>query len=84
MPFPAPADTYPAKEAVADYLRAYADAFDLPVRLNARVTALSRIGDGFEVRTGGRGLLAPGRWWWPPDRSRSRSSHRPASGWTAR
>ena len=51
MPFPAPADTYPTKEPVADYLRAYADAFRLPVRLNARVTSLSRSGDGFEVRT---------------------------------
>jgi putative flavoprotein involved in K+ transport len=51
MPFPAPADTYPTKEPVADYLQAYADAFRLPVRLNARVTSLSRSGDGFEVRT---------------------------------
>jgi putative flavoprotein involved in K+ transport len=32
-PFPAPADTYPTKEPVADYLAAYADAFQLPVRL---------------------------------------------------
>lgn len=51
MPFPAPADTYPTKEPVADYLRAYADAFRLPVRLNSRVTSLGRSGDGFEVRT---------------------------------
>ena len=51
MPFPAPADTYPTKDPVADYLQAYADAFQLPVRLNARVTSLSRSGNGFEVRT---------------------------------
>ena len=51
MPFPAPADTYPTKDPVADYLRAYADAFDLPVRLNARVTQLHRTAQGFEVRT---------------------------------
>ena len=51
MPFPAPADTYPTKGPVADYLQAYADAFRLPVRLSARVTSLSRSGDGFEVRT---------------------------------
>jgi putative flavoprotein involved in K+ transport len=52
MAFPAPADTYPTKEPVADYLRAYANAFDLPVRLDARVTELSRPQDGtFEVRT---------------------------------
>ena len=40
MAFPAPADTYPTKDPVADYLQAYAAAFDLPVRLNARVTGL--------------------------------------------
>ena len=51
MTFPAPADTYPTKDPVADYLQAYAAAFDLPVRLNAQVTDLRRVGDGFEVRT---------------------------------
>jgi putative flavoprotein involved in K+ transport len=52
MPFPAPADTYPAKEPVADYLQAYATAFHLPVTLNARVTDLRRAGEIFEVRAG--------------------------------
>jgi putative flavoprotein involved in K+ transport len=51
MAFPAPADTYPTKDSVADYLQAYAAAFDLPIRLNARVTDLRRVGDDFEVRT---------------------------------
>jgi putative flavoprotein involved in K+ transport len=51
MAFPAPADTYPTKDPVADYLQTYATAFDLPVRLNARVTELRRVGDTFEVRT---------------------------------
>jgi putative flavoprotein involved in K+ transport len=51
MAFPAPADTYPTKDPVADYLQAYAAAFDLPVRLNAKGTELREIGDGFEVRT---------------------------------
>jgi putative flavoprotein involved in K+ transport len=51
MAFPAPADTYPTKDPVADYLQAYAVAFDLPVRVNARVTDLRRVGDDFEVRT---------------------------------
>jgi putative flavoprotein involved in K+ transport len=51
MPFPGPADTYPTKDPVADYLQAYAAAFDLPVRLDARVTELRRVGDDFEVRT---------------------------------
>ena len=51
MPFPGPPDTYPAKDPVARYLKAYAAAFDLPVRLNAGVTALSRTAEGFEART---------------------------------
>jgi putative flavoprotein involved in K+ transport len=51
MAFPAPADTYPAKDPVADYLQAYAAAFDLPVRVDARVTGLTRTGEGFEVNT---------------------------------
>jgi putative flavoprotein involved in K+ transport len=51
MAFPAPADTYPTKDPVADYLKAYAAAFNLPVRLNARVTSLTRTEEGFEVRT---------------------------------
>jgi putative flavoprotein involved in K+ transport len=51
MPFPAPPDTYPTKDPVADYLQAYAAAFQLPIRLNAQVTDLRRVGDEFEVRT---------------------------------
>jgi putative flavoprotein involved in K+ transport len=50
MAFPAPDDTYPTKDPVADYLQAYAAAFDLPVRLDARVTGLTRTDEGFEVR----------------------------------
>jgi putative flavoprotein involved in K+ transport len=53
MPFPGPPDTYPTKDPVADYLNAYAEAFDLPVRLNARVTDLRRTAEGFEARTDG-------------------------------
>lgn len=51
MPFPGAPDTYPGKEPVAGYLGAYAAAFGLPVRLNSRVTDLSRTAAGFEVRT---------------------------------
>jgi putative flavoprotein involved in K+ transport len=43
MPFPAPADTYPTKDPVADYPQAYAEAFNLPVPLDARVTGLRRV-----------------------------------------
>jgi putative flavoprotein involved in K+ transport len=52
MAFPAAADTYPTKDPVAEYLQAYAAAFDLPVRLNAKVTELRRLDDGsFQVHT---------------------------------
>jgi len=51
MPFPGSPDTYPTKELVANYLDAYAAEFHLPVRLNARVTALIRTAEGFEART---------------------------------
>ena len=53
MPFPGAPDTYPGKDAVADYLRAYAAGFGLPVRVNARVTRLGKTARGFEVRTQG-------------------------------
>jgi len=50
MPFPESPDTYPTKELVAGYLNAYAAEFNLPVRLNARVTALILTAEGFEAR----------------------------------
>ncbi|MDN5750072.1 MAG: FAD-dependent oxidoreductase [Pseudonocardia sp.] len=34
LPFPGAGDRYPTKDEVADYLRGYAAAFDLPVRLD--------------------------------------------------
>ena len=52
MAFPGRPDTYPTKEPVASYLQAYAAAHALPVRLNARVTGLTRTQEGFEARTG--------------------------------
>ncbi|HET7245999.1 MAG TPA: NAD(P)/FAD-dependent oxidoreductase [Streptosporangiaceae bacterium] len=51
MPFPGAPDTYPGKDAVAAYLQAYAAAFNLPVKLNARVTHLSQTAEGFEIHT---------------------------------
>jgi putative flavoprotein involved in K+ transport len=42
MAFPSPSDTYPSKDDVASYLQAYVSAFDLPVRLNAKVTSLTK------------------------------------------
>jgi putative flavoprotein involved in K+ transport len=58
MAFPAPPDTYPGKDAVAAFLRDYAIAFDLPVRLGMRVTRLTRIDDEFQVHAGGDVLRA--------------------------
>src|SRR4051812_11803980 len=52
LPFPAPADSRPAKDEVADYLAAYARSFALPVRLNSPVLRLHREDDGtFAVTT---------------------------------
>jgi putative flavoprotein involved in K+ transport len=51
LPFPAPAGSYPGKDAVADYLETYARTFGLPVRLGTRVTRVSRDGDAFAVET---------------------------------
>jgi putative flavoprotein involved in K+ transport len=58
MPFPGPPDTYPSKDPVAEYLKAYVAAFDLPVRLNARVTRLGRTEQGFEIGTDSEALRA--------------------------
>jgi putative flavoprotein involved in K+ transport len=57
MPFPGPPRAYPTKDEVADYLRAYAARFDLPVRTGVRVEHLGRRGDGFELTTGDGDVL---------------------------
>ena len=51
MPFPAPAGSHPGKDAVADYLAAYAARFELPVLLDCTVTRLERTVDGLAVHT---------------------------------
>jgi putative flavoprotein involved in K+ transport len=58
LAFPAPAGTYPGKEAVANYLRDYAAAFDLPVQLNARITGLQRTDAGFRLTAADRAYTA--------------------------
>ena len=58
MPFPGPPSSYPSKDEIANYLEAYARAFDLPVRTSVRVNRLSRAGDRFEVVCGRETLLA--------------------------
>jgi len=58
MRFPAPPRSYPTKDAVADYLEAYARRFGLPVRLGVDVDGVRRTGAGFEVTAGARRFTA--------------------------
>jgi len=51
MPFPGPAEHYPTKEQVADYLHDYAAAFELPIHLDHRVLRLSSDPDGYRLQT---------------------------------
>ncbi len=52
MRFPGPADAFPTKDQVADYLEAYAARFDLPVRTGVRVDRVARNDAGFLVTAG--------------------------------
>ena len=52
MPFPAPANSFPSKDEMADFLESYALHFNLPVRLGVRVDRLSKQGDMFVVTAG--------------------------------
>ncbi len=54
MPFPAPGGYYPTKDEMADYLDAYADRFDLPVRSGVRVRSLTKEGRYLLASTAGR------------------------------
>lgn len=56
MPFPAKGDTFVTKDEVADYLEAYAEANDLPVRSHTKVTRVRRDGDAYVVEAGDREL----------------------------
>jgi putative flavoprotein involved in K+ transport len=52
MPFPAAGHRFPTKDDMADYLEAYAARFALPVRTGARVSGVTRKGDGYLVTAG--------------------------------
>jgi putative flavoprotein involved in K+ transport len=52
MPYPASAYTFPTKDAMADYLEAYAAHFKLPVRTGARVDRLSKADGRFVIAAG--------------------------------
>jgi putative flavoprotein involved in K+ transport len=58
MPFPRSPSSYPTKDETADYLEAYARAFELPVRTGVKVDRLSKAGDRFEVSCGDHTLFA--------------------------
>ena len=52
MPFPAPPDSFPSKDEMADYLEAYTARFALPVRTGVRVESISKSGGGYVVAAG--------------------------------
>jgi putative flavoprotein involved in K+ transport len=58
MPFPAPADSFPTRDQMADYLEAYAQRFRLPVQNRMRVESLTKRDGRYWVRAGGRELSA--------------------------
>jgi putative flavoprotein involved in K+ transport len=51
MAFPSPKDTYPSKDDVAAYLQSYTSAFDLPVRLNTKVSSLTQRDEAYVLAT---------------------------------
>jgi len=57
LAFPAPPDTHPGKDDVADYLAAYAAHFSLPVQVDTPVRRLHRDEHGAFVVTTPRGAL---------------------------
>jgi putative flavoprotein involved in K+ transport len=57
-PFPAPPWSFPTGHDMADYLEAYADRFQLPVRVGVGVDGLFREDDGYVVTSGDRRIEA--------------------------
>jgi putative flavoprotein involved in K+ transport len=51
-PFPGPPWSFPTKDAMGDYLEAYAKNFDLPVRTGVRVDGVSREDNRYVVACG--------------------------------
>ena len=58
MPFPASSQSFPTKDAMADYLESYAAHFQLPVRNGMRVERLSRDGGKYIAVTRTRTFIA--------------------------
>ena len=53
MPFPAPRHSFPTGREMGDYLEAYAQRFELPVRNGVRVESLERDGDRYVATVNG-------------------------------
>ena len=53
MRFPGSPQVFPTKDEMGDYLEAYAERFQLPVRTGVKVTSLSREGDRYVVTAAG-------------------------------
>ncbi|MCA9530006.1 MAG: NAD(P)-binding domain-containing protein [Myxococcales bacterium] len=51
LPFPAHPDTFPTKDAMADYLEGYASRFELPVHTGVRVQRLAHRDRGYVAET---------------------------------
>ncbi|RCG27066.1 hypothetical protein DQ384_27780 [Sphaerisporangium album] len=49
--FPGRKNHFPGKDEMADYIRSYAREFDLPVRLDTKVTSLERTDGGYRLET---------------------------------
>ena len=58
--WPIKTDSFPTRDEMADYLEAYAEHFDLPVRTDTRVERLTRTDEGFLLETSA-GPLRAGR-----------------------
>jgi putative flavoprotein involved in K+ transport len=54
MRFPAPRHSFPSGSEMADYLEAYAERFELPVRTGVRVDSLAKAGDRYLAAANGR------------------------------
>jgi putative flavoprotein involved in K+ transport len=49
--FPAPRNTMPSKDEMANYLEKYAEKYNLPIRMGVKINHLSKSGSGFEINT---------------------------------
>jgi putative flavoprotein involved in K+ transport len=58
MPFPAPAHALPSKDAMADYLEAYVERFNLPVRLGVSADRLDHPHDRYVLTASGQPIEA--------------------------